>query len=213
MTLGLLGVGNAGIKTLAFQGHSEVTSSASPTYSSAPIGEASADRIVIVGIGLFTVSAVSLSSVTVGGNSATAIVSNTANTNHQVFIYALNVATGTSADVVVNWSGSADATGIAVWSATGTLGSTTANDTQTTSSDGGTMGLSTVTNGFLIAMTKNNASGPDASWTGATEEFDLSISSNDYSGADASQTSAGTTNVSVTASGSPTVFASCAAAW
>lgn len=115
------------------------TGSASYTFSAQDIGAAAADRIVAVTIGGERNAATGdLDTVTIGGVSATIIkVSNGASPNYFTAIAYASVPTGTTADVVVNFTLASNGCGIRVFRITGAAGL----DASTTDTDATSLSL------------------------------------------------------------------------
>lgn len=165
------------------------SSSTAFTYTAQNIGTANSNRIVIVGVGLFNAgSAVaSISSLTVGGNTATSIVDNLFNFSAtRVAIYAIAVSSGSTADIVVNLSGNATTCGIGVYSMVSSSLTVTASNTASAGIVTGTSVSTNITTnldaavvGFLYGV--NNGA---TTWTGLTEDFDIDTrSTENFSGA------------------------------
>jgi hypothetical protein len=178
--------------------YNSTTDASSYTFTSADIGTATDRSIVVVAIHYRSSS---ISSVTVGGVSATQVVSVGAGLN--TAIYRASGVTGTTANIVVNLSGTASRCLVAVY-ALYNLRSNTPYDSSTTFTLGGTSQtrtLDTIVDGVIVAAGSANAS-RTFTWTGATENYDTVIESADsYSGASASATSNTTTTVSLTIAG------------
>jgi hypothetical protein len=102
------------------------------TFAAQPIGTASATRRVIVGTVQGLTSAVTASSVTIGGISASLLKRQVVGNGNAEFWMA-TVSSGTTADVVVTWSSLVGRCGVAIWSVPN-LNSDTPIDT-----DGGTI--------------------------------------------------------------------------
>lgn len=105
------------------------------TFSSLAIGTAAAGRYVVVGIESHnnTGGNSAISSVTVGGVSATQVVHSTTSDAASVAdIWIAAVPTGTTANVVVNYSGTQPRCGVTLWRMTGSSG--TAYQTKNTNS-------------------------------------------------------------------------------
>ena len=106
--------------TLAFTASAVNSGSQSSyTFSSQAIGTASSDRVVVVGVSAGN-SPADVSSMTIGGVGAAHAVSQTNSTETEIW-YA-TVPTGTTASVVVNFSGGKGRCGIGVWALTGVSG-------------------------------------------------------------------------------------------
>lgn len=200
---------SAAPKVLTFQ-TSAVNSANLTTYtfSAQAIGTAAADRYVIVGISYGNNSA-TVSSVTIGGVSATSIVvaAGTAGGWGTIgaAIFIANVPTGTTADVVVTLSAGQNRCGIGVWSATGMSG-TTASATNSSSASPGSASITIPTGGFGIAVASiAENSAPLVSWTNATERYDSDVEAGSFvqSGADTSSSGSVTITATYSAASGP----------
>ena len=123
------------------------------TFSSQAIGTASSNRRVIIGtVGFAGIRTVS--SLTVGGISAS-LVKRQQQGSVTAEIWIATVPTGTTADVVVTWSGGQTRCAIAVWSATG-LENNTPVDTDGTNiaiiANSSNVTLTTVDGGFVVGI-------------------------------------------------------------
>lgn len=157
---------------------------ASHTYSSTGIGTAAADRLVVVAFGGSNNSA-TVSSVTIGGNAATVYYIGTAQPQIVGFAVLL-VTSGTTADIVINFSTTQDHGAIAVYSVYGANATPTATDfTDTTDTYQYTANVPA--GGLVIACaTDNNSSTePQWTWTGPTEDRDISMGAKTFSSASA----------------------------
>jgi len=170
------------------------TNATSYTFSSAAIGNADGSRVVVVGIAPRTNSAASISSVTIGGNTATLGV--TANATGQgadiASIYYLAVPSGTTADIVVNLSTTFVRCYINVWAVYGSSGAPTATTSDNTLSTADLSAtISCNAGGAIIGMAEGLVStGPLSwTWTNLTERSDTNADSdggtnnNGFSGA------------------------------
>lgn len=186
------------------------TSQTTYTFAGQNIGSASSTRYVIVAAALTASASRTISSVTVGGISATAIVTDDV-TNfffYRLSLYIVAVPTGSTASVVVTASGACDAAAISVWAAYD-LNSATAVDSDVSPdsvSPFDVPSMSTSADGILVAATTYFSDAGSVAWTNATERSDLSSSfSGAFSGnsaADALTTGAGVALIStITASG------------
>jgi hypothetical protein len=197
-------------KVLTYQTTTFTAGSTSPfTFSSLAIGTAAANRYVIVGIaGTATPSAVA--SVTIGGVTATPVVSQVAG-NSVAAIYIALVPTGTTATIVVTFTGATQKCSIGVWSATGI--SATPVGTASSTANPASLALTTVKGGFAVAHMQVDSTG-SYTWTNATKEYENSNMDGftSYSGADALTT---TTSLTITATpvGGSSSRPSVAAAW
>lgn len=143
------------------------------TFSTKSIGTAAAGRRVLVGVHGIQSPAVTISSLTVGGNAATAAVSLASEGNiSPIAIYVIQVDSGTTADIVVTFSGGALCCGIGVWAAYD-LQSSTQTDTVTATADPSTGAIDCVAGGVIVAYGSSyGGAGLTHAWTGLTENFD-----------------------------------------
>lgn len=169
------------------------------TFTSAAIGTAASDRLVIVGIVIGkdsgTWSANPVSSVTIGGISATQVGSQIlceGTATAALAIFAASVPTGTTANIVVTMAANG-ATDIVIWNATG-LSSTTASDTKSDNATPFTQSLTVPTGGFGIGLA-GGESVTSWTWTNLTERSDAASGIYVASGADTTSTG----SISVTA--------------
>ncbi len=140
------------------------------TFTGKAIGPAAGDRYVFVGTfqGFATKT---VSSMTIGGISASLVVSKSA-ASGTAELWMANVPTGTTATIVVTWSGGVDiACGIGVWSATG-LSSTTPVDTDTGVISSGTPLVLTSTAGGFALSCGVHPQTSDLFYSGVTEDYD-----------------------------------------
>ena len=151
------------------------------TYSSVPIGPAAANRTVIVAAALRENGVETISSVTIGGISATNGGSPGFKCNSQTFVTCMyvweaTVPTGTTANIVVTYTNPVDsADGLAVWSAYGLTSNTptaTANSVSTTAPS---LNLNVSAGGIVVAATWTIQvpSVACASWTGVTAQGEV----------------------------------------
>lgn len=134
-------------------------------------GDPAANRSIIVGIGGQADNNItrSVASVTIGGVTASEIVdSGGFNVENRVYIFAADVPSGTSGDVVVTWSGAMFNSGIGVWRATNI--SLTPHDTLTDIANPLTGTINIPADGICVAHAYSN--GGPFSWTGLTEDYD-----------------------------------------
>lgn len=160
--------------------------SATPSFSSLTIGDASATRLVIVGVVWAISGATNLNSATIGGVSATVIAQNDgANCGTAVIMAA--VPSGTTATVALTFANSVPRAGVVVWTLDGHI-SSTPHDFDNPA--GGAQAIRTATldipaGGAAVAIAY---SGADPAWTSATER----IFDTEMSGADTTTAGAGT---------------------
>ena len=175
------------------------------TFTSKAIGAAATGRLVVVALQTLNTSAISLSSCTIGGISATIIGTATAN-NGSVFIstalaYAV-VPTGTTATVAATWSTSTFRCYLGVWSAYG-VSSSTPTTSATSAANPSVMSSINVSAGGIAIGASNifDVGGTGTfTWTNLTKDYDADGegSNEQYSGASAAFASA-QTGISITA--------------
>jgi hypothetical protein len=193
------------------------TSLSTVTFAGVSLGAAASNRKIVVawgGGGNYT-----LSSATIGGVSASAIVSDAQSTNLRVGIIIADVPTGTTGDVVLNFSSAAvSRPTIAVYRVVDLASSTahaTASDT-TASSGVVSTTINVPANGFVIASSYD-LDGASATWgAGMTEDSDQFVGSQSVHSAasDTVTTAESGKTVSCTSSnGSATRIAVVAASW
>lgn len=181
---------------VSFLQATSITSTTSTyTFSSQNLGTAAADRYIFVIVhGRATgTSALSVSSVTVGGVSATIAVQQTGKedvNSSQSAIALAAVPTGTTGDIVVTMSRDNVRCTIGAYRVT-ELDSTTAHDTDSiapASGDSGTTmsrSLDIPANGFAIGGGQTGGVGTTA-WTGLTEDYDTNAGSSFWTASGAS---------------------------
>jgi hypothetical protein len=172
---GLLASISAGDPTFAFSSSAvQGSSGTSKTFSAFGIGAADSQRRVIVVVGFYSSAANTLSSVTVGGQS-TSIVVTRANDRNTVAICVTDspVTSGTTADIVITASGSISEAGIGTYSAIN-LASTTPTATASTITVGGSQSLTVDKGGILIGvggMRGFNGEGGGMSFSNISQDF------------------------------------------
>jgi len=179
-------------------------------FTSSDFGTAFAGRRILVAVaGAF--SSRNISSVTIGGVSATILVQRQSNAGSSElttgFVIA-EVPTGTSGTISVTWSGSQNGCAIAIWSLAG-LAADAALDTD---SDPANAALSLTTKpGSFIAAVLTNENSRTVTWGGSfTEHFDESYDGAIYWSGASQQASGSSTSVAPTLSGSATKTPLCA---
>lgn len=185
-------------KVLSYLGsNSSITTATTYTVTAAALGTAATDRRIIVAIAGAN-STRTISSVTVGGVSATINIQSTASAdNNVVAIATALVPTGTTGDIVVTYSGSQAAHQVGWWSATGLTSNVaiaTGSNALADAGQSGTITLTSVAGGFFIGVAGSSGTGT-TTWTNATERYDFSAARSS-SGADALTTG---TSIAVTA--------------
>lgn len=214
-------LGSVIVPSYAFQATTTAIASGSTyTYSSHAIGVAAANRLVIVGAhSLQSAGSRTISSVTIGGISATVVsgttfTTTTASGDYDSAFYAASVPTGTTATIVVTMSASVagGGGGVSVWAAYDLTSSTAVDGDGVVvvgSSPANIPSLTTSGSGFLVASSMAYIAGAGSfTWTNATKRSEVSLVSGPtqlvISAADAATTGAG---VAVTAAVSGTIDA------
>ena len=181
------------------------------TFSSQDISTAAANRTVIVGVVCHADALGAITSVTIGGNTATEVVysQGPAAASEECGIYTYALTTGTTADIVVTISGSPHRCQIGVWAAYG-IGDS--DDTVTDIVLPFSQSITLSEGGVAVAVSMNNVPGGNVTSWGSdfTERYDVFVEPNTAaSGADS--TGGGSKTVSVTwSSGGEAMIA---AAW
>lgn len=178
------------------------------TFTAAAIGTAAVGRRVIVCVSGYSGSNPAVSSVTVGGNAATAVVSQIS-VGQRSAIYIIQVDTGTTADIVVTFSVGCSFCGAAVFAAYNLLSSTATDTGSSTANPAtGTMNISAGGVGVAYAAAYAAAS-RTFTWAGLTERVDEDVEAalfDTHSAASAAFASA-QTGLTVTATPSAAVSA------
>jgi hypothetical protein len=142
------------------------------TFSTTAIGAAMAGRLIVVGVagaaGTRTVS-----SVTVGGTSLT-YVTRAQNATCTVELWAGVVASGTTGDVVVTWSGAQTRCGVGVYALYGANATAFHSAVDTDGSDPMTASLNIPAGGYAVGVAFN-ANSSTFAWANLTEAYDEAI--------------------------------------
>jgi len=144
---------SANKKKLTFlQSAANTAGQTSYTFSSQNLGVATNDRVIIVCAFGSAASSFTLNSITLGGTAMTSVVS-TGSTVAPTSIYRITSTSGTSANVVVTFSGSSTRCAIAMYSLTG-FGTVTNHDTASTLASTATLSntIDTAYNGVIIGI-------------------------------------------------------------
>ena len=171
---GVLGGAGGGVAEITFTDTGkDGTSDTSFPYPARAIGAAAGDRKVVVLVysegGL---NSATVSSLTVGGISGAAVATHYPTTGLRLEIWQADVPTGTTADVVVNFSATrSNGAHIGVFRVTGAAAAahdTGGNTSQTAPSDT----LDIPANGCAVALAGGNGPAQPITWTGLTERFE-----------------------------------------
>lgn len=146
------------------------------TFSSQSIGTAAPNRTVIVGITCVRSGSATTTgaSVTVAGNSCTKVGAGPTTDGRMTELWAVDLASGTTADIVVTWNDAALRCGIGVWAAYG-IDSSAAHDSFGSSADPLTGTIDCPAGGIVIGIANvtGTSSAVTSQWTaGITEDFD-----------------------------------------
>ena len=196
----------------------DAANAASYTFASQNLGTADADRTIVVFVGSRAsgATAFNVSSVTVAGVTATSVVqqSVTSASASLCALYAVDLPTGTSGDVVVTPNRSAVRCGIAVFRCTGisTTANDTATDSQVSASTALALSVDTTADGIVIGGAFNGANVENA-WANVTERFDGVAESSRFTVASDEYATAQTVAATVTPTSSWTEGVGVAAAW
>lgn len=198
-------------RTQASQG----SGSSSYNFTNQDIGTAASDRYVIVAIGNgFTGGPRTVSAVTVGGISATQVVSVSGSTTNAC-LWIAAVPTGTTATIAITLSGTVgQGIGIAVWAAYGLSSGTASASGSSTASPGSITLNPTTSDGFVIVYRATGGSVTTMTPTNYTERFDgAALGSDKHQGGDGPTTGVSLNVQCATDSGGDTNRAMVAACW
>lgn len=144
------------------------------TFSTQNLGVADSARYIIVGIMARAIGgSTTVSSVTVGGISATLVVEhfNSSSNSDYAGLWIAAVPTGTTGDVVVTFSAGQLRAHIDLWRAVN-ISSATATDTDKSTASPPSVALDIPAGGFAIGCGCSGAGGSSCTWTGLTENND-----------------------------------------
>lgn len=165
---------------------------ASYTFTNANIGVAAADRIVLVAITArgASVGNYSVTSLTIGGNAATVDGTTNAVNGREAATFAyLLVPAGTTATIVVNFSGTMDVCALHIYNINGQASNTPVGSAV----DGAgapSVSPGTQTNGCAVCCVMGDTN-TNYTWTNATEDYDTALGSLGVSAAHKNTTSFG----------------------
>jgi hypothetical protein len=184
---------------------------ATHTYTAQGIGVAAVDRLVVVGIGARDGGTRAVSGVTIGGVAAGLTAVGPSGNQPSAIAY-LVVKAGTTADIVVSFSGGAVArSAIYVWTLYGwqsttpfhnALGGGGLTSTATLNIPHGGVGLAVITKNAIT----------DLSWAGVTEDAETDMGAGAGAGAASSQNMTAETGRAISATSSSSVQSSLSAA-
>jgi hypothetical protein len=196
--------------TLGTMVHSEdAVDRATYTFTDMAIGTAADDRVVVVGFNTRAIPGIT--SIVIGGVTATSIASQ-ASGSSKVWMYAAVVPTGTTATIVCTFSGTISRCGIGVISIYGASG-VTPEDTAGSAIDPASATLTIPVKGVAVGFVyANNAA--SFTWTGLTEGYDTAVESTlIHSGAAVEYAAGGDLAVSADAAGTASDQCAVFASW
>ncbi len=179
--------------TIAFAATAtDTTDSATYTFTNHSIGTAATGRIVLVCVSSREGTSFDISSVTIGGTTATQLGSWTASVASNLEFWALQVDTGTTATIVVNFTATANRCAIATYALNNVVSVEAYDSDQSAASGVGsrTATLNTPDGGAIIAFVQQLTNNT-VTWSGTagvTEDWDTVVETNMFSGASATTT-------------------------
>lgn len=180
----LVGFGVFGAsKSVVFNASAKSTTDTTTyTFTNTAIGAATADRIVIVGVGGAAVGLCTSTVLTIAGSTATVICDGSfAKTGNGYIskLYMLAVPSGTTATIVSTFSAAAGRSGICVWSAYGctttVAGAGTCTFSASTSSIGANPSGGAVGVAYSFSQIEGGGTQGSATWSGMTINVDETI--------------------------------------
>lgn len=194
------------------QSAGDTANGSSYTFSSQNLGTADAARYIIVGIGArWGAAPTSVTSVTVGGVSATEVVQ-LGPAGNVAAIYIAAVPTGTTGDVVVTLSDTMLRCVIHLYRVVN-IASATASDTDSNAAATPTMSIDVPAGGFAVGVCMGGTTGSFV-WSGLTEDDDRQVEAATFGAASDEFVSAQTgLAVSVTVTGATTDPLAVVASW
>lgn len=160
----------------------DTTDASTYTFATKSIGAVGSNRLIVVGVsGANATAGRTISAFTIGGVAATQLLFKQTSGGGafvDVGLYALLVAAGATASVVVTWSAAQLRCGIGIWAAYNIL-----NDTALATAFDSTSSLSTTLSipaaGIAVGYAgATGASAPTYTWAGLTETFDETVEPN-----------------------------------
>lgn len=160
------------------QSTGDTTDTSAYTFASQNLGAADSNRYIVVSaVARKAGSAFTLSSITVGGVSATIVkqITNTGTNSNTAALAIAKVPTGTTGDIVVTWSTTVLRCQINVWRVVG-IGSVTAYDSDSSTANDPSVNLDIPGRGFAVGAALT-AAATSVSWTGLVEDSDSTLES------------------------------------
>ncbi len=183
---------------------SDTTALTTYTFASQNTGTASASRYTLVGVmGKDGATVYTTSTVTVGGDSATAVLDNgAASGNIDASLFILANTAGTSESVVVTFSEAITAATVCLWQVND-IASATAVDTSSATTGNSTaaitLDLDVSAYGIAAGVCAQSQNGGTWAWTGMTESFDTANAQFSPGAATYTEDSTASTPLAVTA--------------
>ena len=190
--------------TISYLGTATVTANASSfTFSSHTLGVADSNRRIVVTVAGTGGTTATTTGCSIAGVTATEAIEAVIDGEYITSIWYADVASGTSGDIVVTWSGSKGNTGIGVYRV---INGGTLVDTGRSSNQGSAQSatLTCTAGNVIVANTIYDAS-RSATWSATvTEQFDAQLESTGYYAGAMGTANAGDVTVTATSSGSTT---------
>ena len=147
----------------------DTTDTGSPlTFSGVDLGDAAANRHIVVGVGVSWGGSAQVSGVTVGGQSATEIIE-VGLASQKASLHIAAVPTGATGDIVITTTGTGESWGIGVWRLIGA--NATPDDTGSSTADPMVDTINCPAGGVIIGYA-HAQNGNTHTWTNLTEQFD-----------------------------------------
>ena len=165
-----------GITVDFLQNTGDTADNSTYTFASQNLGTANDERyIVVAAMARKSGAGLNLSSVTIGGVSATIVKQQTNSTTNSncVGIAMAKVPTGTSGNIVVTWDNSVNRCAIGVWRVLGVSG-VTAYDTDGSTADDPSVNIDCEARGVIFGASITATTGT-TTWTGIDENFDATL--------------------------------------
>lgn len=181
------------------------TDASSYTFSAVSLGAAATGRRIVIGVAGSKGGTVSVTSVTVGGNAATQLCTDEGSgggANKRTALYIITVDSGTSADIVVTYSGTCARSGIGVWAVYDLQSSTpvaTATSQTVDPYTSGSLSHNAGGVGIYVAYTYYSGGLPTHTATNATERYDIDTEAGvlPHTGGDTTFSTTGSTTITV----------------
>lgn len=156
------------------------------TFTSEPIGAAASERKIIIGVTYLRAATVSISTATASGlNAIIHTDSGTTATNSiGAAFLSVNIPAGTTATIVINFTGTVDVCAISVWKLTGDYGEFPEYATSYNNSASANIARNLIIpeEGIQLCVGGTESASTGVSWTNATEEHDVNYGTLDTSG-------------------------------